>query len=344
MDAERLQTTVLGFIGVGLVFALLLVFVGVDEFVAELTGADLGLVGVVVGMTVLWLIAWSQALRTVLAVLDVLLSPVVSFLVFAGAMFSNNITPFGQAGGEPITALLISEAADTEYETGLAGIASVDTLNFVPSVSLALIGAGIFATEVTFGRNLRIAVAAVAVLAVAVPAGLYLAWQARERAAVALVAALTPVVQRLGRLIPWTSRPDAAVIERRVEGFLGAIERVAANPQALAMALGFSAIGWLFQMLGLWVAFQAIGVSVPLSAMLFIVPAGAVAGVAPLPGGTGGIEGVLLFLLVAAPLPGVTESSALAAIAIFRGSVYWVPTIVGATVVSFLGADRAIRV
>lgn len=341
MDADRAKTTVLGFLGVFVVFVLLLYFVGVDEFLAELSRADAGEVSLVVAVTVLWLVAWGQALRTVLAVLGVAVSPLKAFLVFAGAMFSNNVTPFGQAGGEPITALLIAETTDMEYERGLAAIASVDTLNFVPSVSLALVGAGIFATEVTFGRDLRLAVAAVAVLAAAVPFALYLGWKSRYRVERAVVGALTPVLWRVARWVPWVSWPGRAAVERRIGRFFGAIERVADNPRGLGLALGFSSLGWFCQMLGLWLAFAAIGVPVPLSAMLFVVPAGAVAGVTPLPGGAGGIEGVLLFLLIAAPLPGVTESAALAAIAIYRGAVYWVPTLVGGAVVSFVGADRA---
>jgi hypothetical protein len=47
---------------------------------------------------------------------------------------------------------------------------------------------------------------------------------------------------------------------------------------------------------------------------------------------------VLVFLLVAAPLPGVTESAALAAVVIFRGAVYWVPVVLGGIVMSTVGA------
>jgi uncharacterized protein (TIRG00374 family) len=137
--------------------------------------------------------------------------------------------------------------------------------------------------------------------------------------------------------LPRIPVPTVDGIERRIEGFFGAIERVADHPRHLGLALALSSVGWLFQMLGLWLAFQAVGTPIPLSVALFVVPIGAVAGVTPLPGGAGGIESVLVVLLVAAPLPGVTESVAVAAVVVFRGMVYWTPTLLGGAVAGVVG-------
>ncbi|MFB6221373.1 MAG: YbhN family protein [Halolamina sp.] len=338
MDTDQLKTTLVGFGGAVAVLGLLLYLVGIGNLVEQLSRADTETVGLVVAVTVGWLFAWGLALRTVLAVLGERVSPVRTFLVFAGAMFNNNITPFGQAGGEPVTALLISRATDTEYGTGLAAIASVDTLNFVPSISLALVGAAYFATEVTFSQNLRIATASVVVLALVVPVLAVLGWRNRDRVEASAVGVFHRVGGWAGRHVPGVSAPTRAAIESRVDHFFEAIERVATNPRGLALALGFSALGWLFQMSGLWLAFEAIGVPVKLSIIMFVVPMGAIAGVTPLPGGAGGIESLLVFLLVAAPLPGVTESAALAAVVIYRGAVYWVPVVVGGVVMGTVGA------
>ena len=339
MDADRFKTTLLGFSGAIMVFAALLYFVGVDDLQVQLALADTSTVGVVVLATFGWLGAWGLSLRTVLGVLGERVSAVRSFLVFAGATFNNNITPFGQAGGEPVTALLITQTTDAEYETGLAAIASVDTLNFVPSITLALVGAGYFATEVTFSRDLRVATGAIVVLAALVAGAALVGWRNRYRVEDRAVSAFIPVADWLGRNVPRFTPPDADSLERRIGHFFEAIERVATNPRGLALALGFSALGWLFQMFGLWLAFQALHVPVQFSVMMFVVPMGAIAGVTPLPGGAGGIEPVLVFLLVAAPLPGVTESVALAAVIIYRGVFYWVPVLVGGAVMSVVGAD-----
>ena len=339
MSGGRLRATIIGFAGVAVVFAALFLLVGVDDLLARLAGADRGLVALVALSTLAWLAAWGVALRVVLGALGVSVSLTDALLIFAGAMFSNNVTPFGQAGGEPITALLISQVADTEYETGLAAIASVDTLNFVPSITIAVVGVGYFVTEATLGtsQRLELALAAVVALAVGVPALGYLVWTRRDRLESRVVAVVTPVARWIAVRVPRVPTPTAAGIERRIDGFVRAIERVADQPRRLTLALGLSAVGWFCQMLGLWLAFRAVGTPIPLSAALFVVPIGAIAGVTPLPGGAGGIESVLVVLLVAAPLAGVTEPVALAAVVVFRGMVYWIPTTLGGAVAGVIG-------
>ena len=339
MSGGRIRATVLGFGGAFLVFAALFYLVGVDELVSELQRADLRLVAVV-GVAVLgWLAAWSVSLRTVLSVLGVPLTYRRSFLVFAGATFANNVTPFGQAGGEPLTALLLARVTDAEYERGLAAIASVDTLNFVPSITLALFGVGYYATEFTFGRNLEIAAGAVVVLAVGVPAVVYVGWQRRYDLEERVVGLVVPVVRRVASVAPRVSPPTPETIERRITGFFTAIERVATDRESLAVALAFSATGWFLQMTALWVAFRAVDSNVSFAVALFAIPIAAIAGVTPLPGGSGGIEAVLVFLLVTATGPLVGPGTATAAVVIYRGTVYWLPTLIGGGVAAWVGLN-----
>lgn len=339
MAGEKTRATVLAFAAAIAVFAVLFLAVGVEDVLSVVGRADPATVGLVVLSTVLWLAAWGVALRVVLGVLGVDVSPLTAFLVFAGAMFSNNVTPFGQAGGEPVTALLISRVAETEYETGLAAIASVDTLNFVPSITFALFGVAYFATEVALGtnRNLALATAVVVALALAVPGVVYLGWSRRYEIEGRAVGVLVPLVRRVAQRLPRTPVPTEAGIETRIDGFFRAIERVAADRESLVAALALSAAGWGFQMLGLWLAFRAIGTPIPLSVAMVVVPIGAIAGVTPLPGGAGGIESVLVVLLVAAPLATVSQSVALAAVVVFRGAVYWVPVVLGGAVTAVVG-------
>ena len=345
MVRANLRATVVGFAAAAVVFAVLFTLVGVDDLVATLRAAETGAVALVVVATLAWLLAWAVSLYTVLGMLGVDLSYPSSFLLFSGATFANNVTPFGQAGGEPITAFLISRVTDAEYERGLAAIASVDTLNFVPSITIALLGAGYFATEVALGanRSVLVAVGGVVGLAVVVPSLVYLGWRRRYGLEARIVDGLTPVIRVLARRLPRVPVPTPEGIENRIDGFFRAIERVAANPRQLAVALAASTAGWLCQTLALRVAFEAIGVSVPLSVVFVVVPIGAIAGVTPLPGGAGGIETVLVLLLLAAPLPQVTEPVAVAAVVIFRGAVYWIPVLVGGTVVAWIGTGLGVR-
>ena len=338
MVGDRLRASVLGFVGVAVVLGGLFALVGVDGLLATLSTADRRTAAAVVGVTLVWLVCWSLALWRVFGSLGIDAGPVRSFLVFAGATFNNNVTPFGQAGGEPVTALLVSRTTDAEYETGLAAIASVDALNLVPSVSLALVGIAYFAGQATFDRDLRVATLAVVAIAVGAPTAAYLGWRRRDRLETWLVARLTPTLRWLAGRLPRVADPGPDAVATRVDGFFRAVERVGTDPRQLALALCLSGVGWFCQMLALWLAFHAVGVPVGLPVAMFVVPVGAIAGVTPLPGGAGGIESVLVALLVAAPLPGVSEVVAASAVVIYRGAVFWVPTLLGGAVMGSVGA------
>lgn len=332
--------TLIGFAGALAVLAGLVWVVGVDDTVAALTQADPAALALVVAIALVWLTAWGLALWSVLRALG---SPVpvhTAVLVFAGAVFSNNVTPFGQAGGEPLSALLIATAADSEYETGLAAIASVDTIHFVPSIGYAVVGfTFVTAGAVQIGKNLAFAAVAVAVLAVGLPVGAYLGWRYRYELEATVVRLFTPVIQTVLRIVPRRSPPTPDAIAERIEGFFAAIERVATDRRTLLQTLGFSAVGWACLAASLWASLYAVGVVVPPATVLLAVPVGSIASIVPLPGGSGAIETVLVTLVVStAPVSAATATSA---VLIHRGATYLFPTLLGAGVATALGVDRA---
>jgi uncharacterized membrane protein YbhN (UPF0104 family) len=75
---------------------------------------------------------------------------------------------------------------------------------------------------------------------------------------------------------------------------------------------------------------------------LLVVPVGSIASIAPLPGGSGAIETVLVTLLVSTTaVPGAVATSA---VLVHRGATYLLPMLLGAAVASALGADRVASV
>jgi len=338
---EQRGATVLGFAAAVVVLGVLFWFVGVDEVVTTLEATRLSVAVLVLPVAACWLSAWGLALHTVLRALGTPVSRPKAVLVFSAAIFSNNVTPFGQAGGEPLSALLISEAADTEYETGLAAIASVDALHFVPSVGLATVGLGFFAVRtVSLGRNLVIAALAVGGLAVAIPVAAYVGWRYRYEVERTVVGLLTPLVRGVGRLLR-REQVSPAAIERRIEGFFAAIDRIAASRRTIGLALGLSLAGWLSLATSLWLSVFALGEVVPFAAALVVIPVGSIAGIAPLPGGLGGIEAAFVVLLVSTT--GIPAATAGAAVVIHRGATYWLPTLVGGGTAAALGVRRSAR-
>jgi hypothetical protein len=332
------RATVAGFAGALAVLAVLAWAVGVEKLVDALTMASpAGVVGVL-GAAAVWLLAWALALSTVLSALEAPVSAPRAVAIYAGVLFSNNVTPFGQAGGEPISALLISESAETAYENALAAIASADSINFVPSTVLALVGVTYYSVAAAAGDEIRVATAAVVALAVLIPLAGYLGWRHRQRVEATLVSWLTAVSRAVGGRLPRVTAPTREAIERRVDGFLSSIEAVATDRRTLARAVGLSTLGWVAQATALWLALQAIGAAAPYQAVLVAVPVGAIASVTPLPGGLGGVEAALIALLV--PLAGVSAATAAAAVVIHRGAIYWLPTLLGGGVAAAVIVDR----
>ena len=338
VDLGDARSITVGFVAGVVVLLALYSVVGLEDVLGALARSDPLLVAAVCVVAVGWLFAWGMALRTVLAVIAVEVSVRRAFMLFAGATFANNVTPFGQAGGEPFSALLVSRSTDTEYENGLAAVASVDALNFVPSISFALVGVAYYATTFTVGDRVELAALSIGALALAVPVAAYLGWRNRDRVATLAVRAILPLGRVFGRVTPKVTPPDEAQVRHRIGGFFAALERVGGDHHQLALALAFSALGWLLLSVSLWLSLLALGHAVPFAAALFIVPLGSVAGVTPLPGGLGGVEAALVVLIV--PITGVGPETAAAAALIHRGATYWLPVLIGGSATAMLEADN----
>ena len=338
LDFGDLRTIAVGFAAAIVVLLALFSVVGIDRVLDALVLADTQVRALIGVVALAWLVSWSMALWTVLGVLGVRISPLRSFMLYAGATFANNITPFGQAGGEPFSALLISQDTGAEYETGLAAIASVDSINFVPSIAFALVGLVYYATVLAIGDRLQIEYIALAVggLAVGVPVAATLAWRSRDRVEAGVATVVVPVFGAVARVVPRVEPTTHSTVRRRVRGFFRAIERVAGDRRSLLLAVAFSALGWLLSATSLWLSLYALDVVVPFPAVLFVIPLVSMAGVTPLPGGLGGVEAALVFLL--GPIAGVSGSVAAAAAVIHRAATYLMPVVIGGISTAMLGA------
>jgi hypothetical protein len=333
MDVDLLQI-LLGFVGTAVVLGVLVFLVGVGDLLAAFALLDPTALALVAAAGLAWLGAWSLALRRVLHTLDVPVSSLDAVLLYASAAFANNVTPFGQAGGEPFSALLISRATDSEYERGLAAIASVDSLNFAPSIALALLGLSYYVARFTVGDRIQFVIAVVLALAIGIPLAGYLLWVNRARVKAMVTRSLTPVVRVVARVLPGVHAPEQTHIRQRISNFYGAIGRVATGGGNLAIAMAYSALGWLFLCVALWLSLWAIGHPVPPAIVFIVVPVGTIASVAPLPGGAGGVEAATVLLLV--PTTGVSAATAGAAAIIYRGATYWLPTVLGGLAAAIL--------
>lgn len=338
MDGDRLSTFV-GFLAALTVLSAVVWYIGIHDILGALQQADRSVLLLILLIATIWLSAWGLALWTVLRAIGTPVSAPKAIFVFAASVFANNVTPFGQAGGEPVSAMFISSVTDSEYESGLAAIASVDTLHFVPSITCAIVGfVYVVAGAAQLTQDVLVAAAGAVVLVAAILTIAALGWRNQHRVEVVLVRSVTPILAAVGRVVPRRSPPDRGDIERRVGVFFDAIGRVANDRRTLLTAMAFSAVGWVALSTSLWLSLYALGYAVPFAATLFVVPVGSIAGVTPLPGGLGGVESVFIALLT--PTAGVSATVATAAVLIYRGATYWLPTLFGGGAATVIGTQR----
>ncbi|MFC6838030.1 lysylphosphatidylglycerol synthase transmembrane domain-containing protein [Halomarina ordinaria] len=342
MRRETLITTGGGVLAALAVFAVMLWLTDARAVVDAVVDGDPWLLAAVAATVLLWNVAWGFALWNVLCTQAVDASLGQALLVHAAAGFANHVTPLGQAGGEPVTAWLLSRTVDTDYEVGLASVASLDAINVVPSLSFVTVGVSYYALTGTpaVRDRLGLAPAVVLVLAVALPTLAVLGWRRRRGVERLFGAAVEGAWRRLAAVVPFVSLPERGAVGARVAGFRAAVERVAADRRRLAAAVCLSALGWAFQAVGLWATFLALGASIPVVLPFFVVPLGTLGGAVPTPGGLGGTEAVNVGLLTL--LTGAPASTVVAAVLVHSVGGYLLTTSVGAAATAALGV-RVVR-
>jgi hypothetical protein len=101
------------------------------------------------------LVFWGLGLHPVLGRLGVSIRLFDSILLYAASGFPNAITPFGQGGGDPVSAVLFRRTIGTDFEIGLVAVGGLNALDRVAAVVLGLLGVGYLGSRVAVGGVLR---------------------------------------------------------------------------------------------------------------------------------------------------------------------------------------------
>ena len=271
-------------------------------------------------------VVWGTALHLVFVRFGVARRMLTSVLLFAAASFLNSVTPFGEVGGDPLSAVLFKHSLRTDFETGLAAIGSVNALNRLGSLFLGLVGVGYLGTQVTFGETLELAAMVSVAVTVLVFVGAAIAWYARQTlihwSATVLASGLRPV----GRL-PGLTPPSRDSLVKRGHRFFEAFGRLVDAPWTLGVVFLAGIAGQLAVASTLWVALSALGADAPLALVLLIIPVAKLSGAAPTPGGFGTAVALLTALMTATT--GIDNAVAGAAALLYRASAFWFPALVG---------------
>jgi uncharacterized protein (TIRG00374 family) len=320
LDRRTLAKTVAGFAVAGVILYLLAVGIGIEEIRGELADADPLWLAAGCASTAVGLVSWAKAWQVVLGVVGIPVRFRKLVVTYYAATFANYVTPLGQAGGEPFIAYVLARDTDASYEDSLASVVTADLLNLLPFFTFAAVGTGVLLVRTTLPNEVRGVAVALVVFAVGVPAGAAAGWRVRKRLGRLVVRLVAPVVRR-------TRFFSVEGVRRRLRELNEAFERIAADPQALAHAMVYSYVGWLFFALPLYFAALTVGEPLGLLLVFFIVPASTLAGLTPSPGGLGGVTAALVALL--GVLAGFSSATGYAVATVYRLASYWFAVLVG---------------
>lgn len=322
----------------GLVFGIFVTVVGVGEFAAKIqaiTPSQLALLLATVGAGT---IAMGTCFYVISRSLNLGLSYVEAIFLNTSVSLAHNLTPFGQAGGEPIAAAIVSQRSGRPYEECLAALSMKDIVSFVPAILVFVFGG---AYLVVFGHSvpdrLRPLVAGFTIM---VALGL-LAFTAirtypdKTRSVLHfLVGGLNRIVGRL----PFLSSIDESEIENRVHNFADSLGDVATDKKTVILSSGFATLAFILQGCLLWIALSMIsGVDISVVLAVFILQVSLLASGLPLPGGSGGVESAQVLMIVA--MTDAATAPTITAVVLSRGLVFWTPIVLGSLTLTTIQAQ-----
>jgi len=318
---RRTALKILGGFAVALaVLGLIAYGIGLEKIQRELARADLRWLAVGCLSTAVGLVAWAKAWQVVLGVVGYRVPFRKLVVTYYAATFANYVTPLGQAGGEPFIAYVLSRDTEASYEDSLASVVTADLLNLLPFFTFAALGTVVLVLQTTLSDQIRGVAGVLVAFAVGAPVVAVLGWRSRKRVGNVVLRVVAPVAER-------TRYVSLDSVRERMHDLNTAFERITADTQALAHALAYSYVGWLFFALPLYFAVRAIGESISLFLVFFIVPASTLAGLTPSPGGLAGVEAALAGLL--GTLGGFTFATGLSIAIVYRLASYVFAILIG---------------
>jgi uncharacterized protein (TIRG00374 family) len=328
----------LGVLAWVVVFGLFVVLAGPTGFVDAATGISGPRLVAMLGLNAAGSIAMGLALYTVARSVGLDVSPVESVFLNTTVGLAGNLTPFGQASGLPAGGVLISRWTGDTFERALAALSMKELVGFSPAIVVFLCGGSyIVVYDRAVPPQIRsviglftLGVAALVVLVV-------LVYRNPGRAQ----AVIERVVGRLNRglaRVPRVPVVDEAEIQRRVDSFADSVRDVTADRLTLVAGGTLTTTAVVTQGTLLWVTLGGVDITIPLAVAVFVIPVSLLASALPLPGGSGGVEGVQILLVLA--ITGGDETAIITAVTVSRGLVFWTPVVVGSLTLAGIGVRR----
>lgn len=311
-----------------LVMAGFLFVLGPSRLADQLAGADVGVFALGLVAVVATLCCWSEASRRLFAAFGTAIPRRRAFVAYGAGAFGKQVLPMGNAGGPAVMAYAFDRETKLGYARALAVVVVAEFLSLVASLVLGLAGIALLVSFGSGGSGVRLIGVGVLLIAAALAALSVVVWYRRRHVAVAVsgIARLVrPVLGRLSSRLADRLRPER--VDDGLRRYYATFDAVTADRRAVLYAFALTQLGWVFFALPLYTGALALDVRLSLALVVFLVPTAGLATVVPLPGGLGGVEVVLAWLL--ASLAGLDLVTAGAVVVLYRLCSFWFFVLVG---------------
>jgi uncharacterized protein (TIRG00374 family) len=252
-----------------------------------------------------------------------------TFQLFSAGQFLNSVTPFGQFGGQPFMAYLISKHSDSPYEKSLATVMSADLIALIPLTSFVLIGYSYLAlTGSVPARLTELSTLTFGLLLFGVVMS-YLGWYRNgslEKTSLSIFESLTSFAGVGEHLVE--------KLEGKLENVEQTFETIGKSPSAMVKSLVIAHISFLLKMTAFYGVVLSLGIEIDLFYIMLLIPLSALANFSITPGGAGTFEAVMAGIIVL--FVNIDFAIAVTAAILYRLSTYWLGIVIGYTAMSSL--------
>jgi len=310
-----------------LIFGAFVVLAGIGDFVETLSTISFDELAVMLSAVAVGVVSMGSCLYVLVRNLGLGLSLVETIFMNTAVSLAHNLTPFGQAGGVPIGAAILSTRSESNYEEFFAALSMKDLISFVPAILVFVLGGSyILLYEQSVPDRLRPLFGIFAVVVVLI-CGAVLLVNRYSAAAHRLLERLVAGVNRTVARFPLVPELDSEELQDRLDNFSASIGQIASDRGTVILASALATTAFVAQGTLLWLTLGAVGVEIPWALAVFIVPVSLLASGLPLPGGSGGVESVQILMILA--VAGTTSTPTITAVVLSRGLVFWTPIVLG---------------
>lgn len=295
---------------------------------AELRGVSLAPFAAGLGAVLLAVACWAESMRRLHRTAGGDIPPFRGFVVYGTGMLAKQILPMGNASGVAIMAYVFDRESTLGFNGNLAVVTVGNFLGLAASLLLALVGAGYVLVTSPPTRLIQVALVGIGLLGALLVSVSALVLYRRAVLRYAALGAAQLLRRTLGRIsarVESRLRPDD--VGASLTRYFETIDRATADRRSLSVAAALALVGWTAFAVPFYTSAAAVGTPIPFGLVLFIVPAGGIAAILPLPGGIGGVEFAIAGATVA--LTAIEPATVAALVLLYRICVYWFLILLG---------------